>query len=406
MKTLTDYSNIVDDKAISEIYKLASKLYERHVVHFNSTFQGGGVAEILYSLLPLMNDTGIYAEWRILYGSPDFYQITKKFHNALQGDKVNLTDVKKKLYLQAAETCSVFNHLNHDCVIVHDPQPLPLVKFYRKKQPWIWRCHVDLSTPNEELWSYLKKFILRYDVAIVSHDKYRRPDLPVAQRVIHPAIDPLTPKNMALGEDDIRKYLRKYGIPTDKPFITQISRYDRHKDPEGVLRVFTKVLDNVDCRLVLCGNMATDDPEGMRVFEQIKKKAQRLIDEKKVVLITVENNILVNVLQRTSAVIIQKSLKEGFGLTVSEALWKGTPVVASNVGGIPLQVEDGVSGFLLDPRDEDGFADRIVRLLEDRDLGRSFGAKGKETVRKKFLITRLLTDYLDLLTDVLDPSAD
>jgi trehalose synthase len=402
VKTLTDYSNIVDDLALSEIYKKASKLYERHVVHFNSTFQGGGVAEILYSLLPLMNDTGIYAEWRILYGSPDFYQITKKFHNALQGDRINLTDVKKRLYVLAGQTCSVFNHLNHDCVIVHDPQPLPLIKFYRKKQPWVWRCHVDLSEPNEELWSYLKKFILRYDVAVVSHDKYRRADLPVVQRVIHPAIDPLTPKNMVLGEDDVRKYLRKYEIPTDKPLITQISRFDRHKDPEGVLRVFTKVVDNVDCRLVLCGSMASDDPEGLRVYEQIERKAKRLIDERRVILITVENNILVNALQRTSSVVVQKSLKEGFGLTVSEALWKGTPVVASNVGGIPLQIEDSVSGYLLDPKDEDGFADRIVRLLEDKDLRSAFGAQGRESIRKKFLITRLLADYLDLLVEVMD----
>ena len=401
MRTLADYNRIVDDAEIARIYAKASKFYERHIVHFNSTFQGGGVAEILYSLLPLMNDAGLYAEWRTLYGSPDFFMITKKFHNALQGDRINMTDVKRRLYVQASETFSVFNHLNHDCVIVHDPQPLPLISFYRKKQPWIWRCHVDLSSPNGELWEFLKKFILRYDQIVVSHEKYRQPGLPVPQRVIPPAIDPLTPKNMTLGQEDVQKYLRKYGVPTDKPLITQISRFDRHKDPEGVLRVFNKVRESVDCRLVLCGSMASDDPEGLKVFEQVERKAGRLIDDKKVIFITVENNILVNALQRTSGVIVQKSLKEGFGLTVTEALWKGRPVVASNVGGIPLQIEDGVSGFLLDPKDEDGFADRIVRILQDADLGRRLGEAGRETVRQKYLITRLLADYLDLLTDVM-----
>lgn len=401
MRTLADYNRIVDDAEIHQIYAKASSFYERHVVHFNSTFQGGGVTEILYSLLPLMNDAGLYAEWRTLYGSPDFFMITKKFHNALQGDRINLTEVKKRLYSQASETFSVFNHLDHDCVIVHDPQPLPLIFFYRKKQPWVWRCHIDLSSPNGELWEFLKRFILRYDYVVVSHEKYRQTDLPVPQRVIPPAIDPLTPKNMDLAEEDVQKYLRKYGIPTDKPLITQISRFDRHKDPEGVLRVFSKVQENVDCRLVLCGSMASDDPEGMKVFEQIERKASRLIDDKKVILITVENNILVNALQRTSSVIVQKSMKEGFGLTVTEALWKAKPVVASNVGGIPLQVEDGVSGFLLNPKDEDGFADRVVRILQDADLGQKLGAAGRETVRKKYLITRLLADYLDLLGEVM-----
>lgn len=401
MRKLSDYNRIVDDAEIARIYSKASNFYERHIVHFNSTFQGGGVAEILYSLLPLMNDAGLYAEWRTFYGSPDFFMITKKFHNALQGDRINLTEVKRRLYVQASETFSVFNHLNHDCVIVHDPQPLPLIFYYRKKQPWIWRCHIDLSAPRPELWEFLKKFILRYDQVVISHERYRKPDLPVPQRVIAPAIDPLTPKNMDLSEEDVQKYLRKYGVPTDKPILAQISRFDRHKDPEGALRVFNKVRECVDCRLVLCGSMATDDPEGMKVYEQIERKANRMIEEKKVILLTVENNILVNALQRTASVIIQKSLKEGFGLTVAEALWKYKPVVASNVGGIPLQIQDGVSGFLLDARDEDGFADRIVRILEDKDLGRRLGTAGREIVRKNYLITRLLADYMDLLADVM-----
>jgi len=217
-------------------------------------------------------------------------------------------------------------------VIVHDPQPLPLITFYRKRQPWVWRCHLDLSNPNQELWTYLKGFILRYDEVIVSHDNYKKSDLPVPQRVQYPTIDPLAAKNKALDNITIKKFMNKFGIPNGKPIITQISRFDKWKDPEGVLRVFELVKKEVDCRLVLCGNLATDDPEGRRIYERVLQKARKMDD---VILILEENNILVNALQTTASVVIQKSLREGFGLTVTEALWKGRPVVASNVGGIP-----------------------------------------------------------------------
>ena len=356
---------------------------------------------MLVSLLPLMNDTGLDAGWRILHGHPDFFTITKKFHNALQGDAVNLTPIKKRLYVQANEDFSVYTHVDHDCVIIHDPQPLPLIMFYKKRQPWVWRCHIDLSSPNAELWEYLKHFIIRYDAVVISNHAYRKDDLPVEQRVVYPAIDPLAPKNIKLSEKDVTKYLKKFDIPTDKPFITQVSRFDKHKDPSGAIRIFKKVRDNVDCRLVLCGSMATDDPEALKIYEALEGKAKRLVENKDVVLTTVENDILVNVLQTTAAVTLQKSKKEGFGLTVTEALWKGKPVVASRVGGIPLQLEDGVNGFLLEPDDEDGFADRIVKVLEDPSLAGELGARGRETVREKFLITRLVADHLDLLNDLL-----
>jgi trehalose synthase len=226
--------------------------------------------------------------------------------------------------------------------------------------------------------------------------------LPVPQRVIFPATDPLSAKNKDLSPADIKKYLKKFEIPTDKPFITQISRFDKYKDPEGVLRVFNMVREKVDCRLILCGSMATDDPEGMQVLERIEAKTRHQVKNGDVILKTVENDILVNVLQRNSSVIIQKSRKEGFGLTVTEALWKKRPVVASKVGGIPLQIKDGESGFLLAPEDEKGFAERIVQLLMDRPLAEKMGQAGFETVKKNFLITRLLSDYLDVLKDVLD----
>ncbi len=400
MRSLDDYSEIVGDEVLSSIYRKARKLTGKHVLHINATYQGGGVAEILGSVVVLMNDIGIDTGWRILHGPPDFFAITKKFHNALQGEPINLTEIKKRLYIRANEDFSVFTHIDHDYVIVHDPQPLPLIKYYAKKQPWIWRCHVDLSTSNNAVWDFLKKFILRYDMVIISSEKYKRKDLPVEQRIIHPAIDPLTPKNMEISQADISKYLKKFGIPRDKPIITQISRFDKWKDPEGVIQVFKLVKKKVDCRLVLCGSMAADDPEGWMIYERVERKAKDWIENKDVILITSENSILVNALQRTSAVIIQKSTREGFGLTVTEALWKGTPVVTSNIGGIPIQIIDGENGFLVEARDKKGFAERIIQLLEKPDLAQEMGKKGKEIVRKNFLITRIISDYLDLLNDM------
>ena len=400
-RTLEDYRDIVGDDAISEIHRKAAKLYGRHIMNINSTYQGGGVSEMLAPLVHLLNDVGVLCGWRILHGNPEFFAITKKFHNALQGDAVNLTPVKQRLYAEANERVSRFTHIGHDCVIVHDPQPLPLIAFYTKRQPWVWRCHVDLSHPNQELWTFLKRYVLRYDSVVVSHERYRQSDLPVEQRVIHPAIDPLSAKNADITEAALVKALRKFKVPTDKPFIVQISRFDKWKDPLGVVEAFRLVREKVDCRLVLCGSMAADDPEGSQVYERIRRRAQEWSRDREVILVTAENSVLVNALQRKAAVVVQKSLREGFGLTVTEALWKARPVVASRVGGIKLQIEDGVSGFLVEPDDIPGCADRIVRLLLDPKLGDEFGRQGQKKVRDSFLITRLLRDYLDMLQELL-----
>lgn len=401
MRNLEDYRDIVGEEVISSIYRKARNLYGMRIVHINSTYYGGGVAEILNTFVPLMNDAGVEADWRILRGTPDFFDITKKFHNGLQGDRVNLTQIKKQLYVQANADFSSYCHIDHDCVIIHDPQPLPLIKFYRKKQPWVWRCHVDLSDPNIGLWEYLKSFILRYDMAVISSPKYRREDLPVFQRVIHPAIDPLSPKNMNLSDRMISKYMSKFGIPVDKPLISQVSRFDKWKDLGGVLDVFDLVRSKFDCRLVLCGSMAADDPEGHQVFERIRRQANSLIKKGEIILITSENNILVNVLQRSSAVVIQKSAREGFGLSVTEALWKAKPVVASETGGIPHQIKSGENGFLFAPQDAEGFAHCIVGILKKPKIGDEIGKRAREVVRERFLITRLLSDYLDLLNDIM-----
>ncbi len=401
MKRLHDYRTIVGDDTINDIYRKARKLYGKKIIHINSTYTGGGVSEILSSLVPLMNDAGVYADWRIIRGTPDFFEITKKFHNGVQGEHINLSGMKKDLYLQANEDFASYAIIDHDCVVIHDPQPLPLIQFCRKRQPWVWRCHVDITAPDPELWDFLKGFILRYDKMIISHEKYRKSDIPVEQIIFQPIIDPLSPKNMDLNQEDINAFLAKFHVKTDKPLITQISRFDKWKDPVGVIEIFKMVKSVVDCRLVLCGSMASDDPEGVQIYERAKAFASRLKDRDDVIFITSENNILVNALQRASSVIIQRSIREGFGLTVTEALWKGAPVVASNVGGIPLQVIDGETGFLVEPDDKEGFAKRIVEILRAGNGAGDLGVKAREHVRRNFLVTRLLQDYLHLIGELL-----
>lgn len=400
-RSLEEYRHVVGDRQITDLFRNARNLFGRHILAINSTFHGGGVAEMLTTFMPLINEIGVDMGWRILHGNADFFTITKKFHNALQGDDVHFTAMKQCIYLQTLENFSRYTHIGHDCVIIHDPQPLALVRYYKRKQPWIWRCHLDISHPNQELWKWLMKYLIRYDKIIVSSEKYMQEDLPVEQVVCHPAIDPLSPKNKDLPPGTVEKYLSKFNIPTDKPIITQVSRFDKWKNPEGVIDIFKEVKEEVDCRLVLCGSMASDDPESTAIQERISRVAEQNKYGDDIVLITSENNIMVNALQRTADVVIQRSIREGFGLTVSEALWKGTPVVASDVGGIPLQITDGYSGFLEDPGDTKAFVDRTVELLQDPDLAGKMGARGKEDVREKFLLPRLISDYLDIMTDTL-----
>jgi len=402
MIRLEDFRHIVPDTTLAEIYARAKGLYGKHIVHLNATYQGGGVAEILYSLVLLMNDVGIDAGWRILHGSQEFFEITKSFHNALQGAKLNLSERKKRVYLQANENFSKFTHFQHDCVIVHDPQPLSLIRSYRKLQPWIWRCHIDLTNPHQELWDFLKGFLLKYDQVVMSSEKYFKEDLPLGQRLMFPAINPLSQKNRDIAEKTILEHVTKVGIPTDKPIITQVSRLDPWKDPEGVIDVFKLVKEKVDCRLVFCYNVASDDPEGLQMYRKVQRKANKLINIGDIVFVVGNNETLVNSIQRFSNVIIQKSIKEGFCLAVTEALWKRRPVVASNVGGIPAQIEDGKNGFLLEPDDAKGFAERIVRILKNPNEAEELGEKARETVRQKFLITRLLSDYLYMLDSVIN----
>jgi len=387
---LEDYEQFVGAETVERILKKARHLWDLHVVNVNSTYYGGGVAELLGSMTILMNSVGIKTGWRVIQGSPDFFSITKKMHNALQGGEINLTDRKKEIFEEVVYENAIRNHLEHDLVIIHDPQPLPMINHYRKRGPWIWRGHVDLSEPNPELWGYLAPFAEKYDAVIFSIREYTQ-NLKTPQLFFMPAIDPFSIKNHPLSEAEIEERLEHYNIPTDLPLVVQVSRFDRWKDPQGVVEAFKIARKEVDCTLVLLGNVATDDPEGPEVYKSLLES-----QEERVIILSVQDTSLVNALQSRAAVVLQKSLREGFGLTVAEAMWKGTPVIGGNVGGVRYQIQDGINGFLVNNVRE--AAARIVQLVKDEGLRRRLGEAGRETVRQKFLLSRNLEQYLDLFS--------
>ncbi len=397
MRDLQEYEKIVGKNIVDSIREKAKLLREFHIANVNSTYVGGGVAEILNSIIPLFNEIGIKMGWRVLHGSDDFFSVTKKIHNALQGAYASLTNEEKLLYEKTNKIYSTYTHLDdHDLVMVHDPQPLPMIKFYNKKQPWILRIHIDISQPNTDVWNYIKKFISKYDGMIVSSKNYIRQDIPIRQMIVYPAIDPLSPKNIDMTGNEVDSELTKFDIPVEKPIISQISRFDKWKDPVGVINIFEKVRKKVDCTLVLLGNFATDDPEGQKMFESVERRAMESQFRDDIRVVLVESEKLVNSLQRKSAVVIQNSVREGFGLVVAEALYKGTPVVASNVGGIRLQIKNGYNGFLIEHGNYDEFAQRVVYLLKNDNIRRQMGMNGMKFVRENFLITRLMNDWMDI----------
>ncbi|MFC2024340.1 glycosyltransferase [Chloroflexota bacterium] len=383
-----DYEQFTGRETIERIEEKARQLEDLHVTNINSTYYGGGVAQLLSSLTLLMNGLGIKTGWRAIHGPPDFFSITKKMHNALQGGNINLSEMKKEIYEQVIYENAIRNHFDHDIIIVHDPQPLPMINHYRKKTPWLWRCHIDLSHPNPELWQYLSPFIEKYDAIILSQRDYKQ-ELNTPQLFFMPAIDPFSITNRELNHQEIEERLSHYDIPTDLPLVVQISRFDRWKDPHGVIQAFKLARKEMDCTLVLLGNVATDDPEGEEVYRSLLDSR-----EERIIILSRQDGALVNALQRRASVVLQKSIREGFGLTVAEAMWKGTPVIGGNVGGIRYQITDGVDGFLVSSIEET--AHRIVQLLQDNDLSRDMGQRAREKVRQEFLLTRYLEQYLDL----------
>ncbi len=386
--SVEDYAPLIGAEVVERITRKAQRLRGLRVVNISSTFYGGGVAELLSSGTLLARSVGIRADWRLIQGSPDFFSVTKKFHNALQGADINLTDLKKEVFEEVIFQNAARMDLECDLVIVHDPQPLPLINNYRRNCPWVWRCHVDLSQPNLQVWNYLKQYVEQYDAVILSLPEYSQELIPT-QVFIMPAIDPFCVKNAELSEREIKDRLDHYGIPDDLPIVAQVSRYDRWKDPKGVIEAFEIARKEVPATLVLLGNIATDDPEGQQVFESVLKHK-----EERIHVLTVEDSALVNALQRRATVVLQKSLREGFGLTVTEAMWKRAAVVGGRCGGIKHQIEDGINGVLVSSVEE--AAGAIVRILKDKSLKESLGKAARETVQTRFLMSRELEQFLDL----------
>ncbi len=388
---LEKYREFVGDDTVDRITKKADALRGQRVAHMNSTFHAGGVVEILLSLVGMMNRLKIDTEWRLLRGTPDFYKVTREMHDAIQGGEIDLTDEKKRIFERTFEDNAVHNNLDHDAVYMHDHHTIGMVDHYRKKGPWIWRCHLDLSRPDPRLIEYLEKFGSQFSAAIYILDEYQQ-SFGVPNYSFLPAIDPTKVKSRMLTEDEVRDCLDAYSIPMDRPIVTQIARFDRWKDPLGVVDAFEIARRDIDATLVLLGNQPSDEPEDQNEIYD------RLMDRRsdRILVLDGSDQVLVGAMQQHAAVVLQKSLREGFGLTVSEALWKGTPVIGGNVGGIPKQIDDGVNGFLVDSVEQ--AAQRIVELVDDPDRAAEMGARGREKVRENFLMSRLLEQHIDLLS--------
>ncbi|MFA5096708.1 MAG: glycosyltransferase [Candidatus Omnitrophota bacterium] len=388
MARIEDYIPIVGAPVIDDLRLLADRLKGKVVQNINSTSVGGGVAEILNRMIPLLNALGVDARWDLIKGGEEFFTVTKKFHNMLHGTYEEMSGIDFAAFMETSEQNIRQVNTYGDIVFVHDPQPIALI---RKKagNKWVWRCHVDVSDPYKSVWNFLKDFIADYDAAVFSAPLFSQ-ELPIKQFLISPSIDPLSDKNKELPPETVNAVLDKYGIRRDRPVITQISRFDRLKDPLGVIEAYAQVKRSHDCQLVLAGGMAADDPEGVEVLSEVRERAAR--DKDIHILLLPQDDIEINALQSGSTIIIQKSLKEGFGLTVAEALWKAKPVVASNVGGIPLQVKHNYTGLLC--HSIRSAAASLKELLDNPAYARELGANGKEHVRENFLITRHLKDYM------------
>ncbi len=388
MGMLEDYIPIVGQAVIDDLRLAADKLKDKTVQMVNSTAVGGGVAEILNRMVPLLNQLGINTCWDVIKGGGEFFAVTKKFHNALHGRQEEITQHDFDVFLDTSQKNIEDFPIKGDIIYIHDPQPISLVN-KRSANKWIWRCHIDVSNPDRKVWGFLKDFIDKYDAVVFSSPGFSQPLL-MRQFLIAPSIDPLSDKNKDLPQETIDSVLTKYGIDPARPVITQISRFDRLKDPVGVIEAYLLVKTRIDCQLVLAGGTAADDPESVEVFEQVKEKAKQ--DPDIHILLLPQNDLEVNALQRGSTVIMQKSIREGFGLTVAEALWKAKPVVASAVGGIPLQITHKYSGLLC--YSVEGAAFAVKQLLNSPQYARKLGENGRKHIRNNFLLTRHLRDYL------------
>ena len=395
--SLDQYAAIVGEDVIEQLRCLAEPLAGLKVVHVNSTKEGGGVAEILHRMIPLKRELGIDASWEVITGNRDFYQCTKGFHNAIQGNRIQIPqDLLHQYERTNAENAERLRSSleNADVVFIHDPQPAPLLEYTQKRRgPWIWRCHIDVSRPYRPVWKYLQKFVLNYEASIWSLADFAQP-MPHPTYLIPPSIDPLSLKNMDLPEKELDRIGILYGLDRSRPIVTQVSRFDRFKDPLGVIEAYKLARKFLPIQLVLAGGGATDDPEGKIVFDEVEAAAKDDSDIH-LLLLPPDAHQTINALQRLSDIVMQKSIREGFGLTVTEAMWKGKPVIGGDTGGIRLQVINYHTGFLVNT--PAGGALRIRYLLHYEDRLREMGMKARQFVLENFLLTRHLREYLTMM---------
>ena len=399
--SLEAYRKVTPPGTVDLLYRLGEKSRGKRLLNINSTRIGGGVAEILQRMVPLMREVGVAADWEVIQGNPAFYATTKSFHNALQGQEQVIDPGMLDNYLYCnAENAKVID-LAYDFVVIHDPQPAALIDYRPSKGKWIWRCHIDVSRPQRKVWNFLRQYVAKYDAAIFSLPQFAR-RLPIPQYLIYPAIDPLSDKNKDLSNEEVDAILQDLDIPRDRPILLQVSRFDRFKDPIGVIDAFRLVRKRRRCILVLAGGGATDDPEGAKVLEEVQEAVG---DDPDIFILVLPPtaHLEINALQRAATIILQKSLREGFGLTVSEAMWKGKPVIGGETGGITVQLVYGVTGYTVNS--VEGAAFRIAYLLNNPSLIRKMGEDAREYVRHRFLITRNLRDYLSLLFVLKDAPA-
>jgi trehalose synthase len=392
--SLFDYREVVGPDIIEELTILASHVGDRSIKMVNSTAVGGGVAEMLHRVVPLLNELGIQVEWAVIKGDEPFFEITKAFHNALQGKEERFSEKVFDTYFEYNEMNFRAMSFDQDLIVIHDPQPAAMIQWMNKrKNRWVWRCHIDLSHPDKQLWQFMKPLIEQYDAAIFTSALFS-PQLQIPQYRFYPAIDPLDDKNRDLQPSYVEQVFAKYGIPRDKPIVTQISRYDPWKDPVGVVQAFKMARKYVNCRLLLVGDKAADDPESDKILAQVKADAG---DHPDIHILLFSPSIAteINAFQRGSDIVLQKSLREGFALTVSEALWKVRPVIGSAVGGIPAQIIDGHTGVLV--HTVEGASLAIRSLLNQPEYARELGESGHGRVKDEFLITKSLKRYLLLL---------
>lgn len=394
---LDDYRNVAGTAVVEDLWRIAGLLKGKSVVMVNSTAVGGGVAEILNRMVPLLQDAGIHARWEVFRGDEPFFGVTKRIHNGLHGEVVTFQERDRALYDRAQEANLNGLNLHGDIVFIHDPQPAGLIR-YRKQLGgrWIWRCHVDVSNPDRRIWNFLKPMVEQFDASIFSAPSFSR-RLSNRQVLVAPSIDPLSDKNKELDDAYIQSVVRRFHLDPERPIVTQVSRFDHLKDPIGVIHAYQQVRPYIDCQLVLVGGSADDDPEGAQVLAQVKEAAGQDTNIH-IIELPPTSHLEINALQRASTVILQKSIREGFGLTVTEALWKGKPVIASAVGGIPLQITHKYSGILT--QSIDGTAYWLKALLQSPDFAKKLGENGRAHVRDNFLLTRHLRDYLLLFASL------